>query len=652
MVSFTDCINRITEDHEAATLLENKATYKQMMQGVIQALQQADPSEAQDVQRQVGAYIKTFQRSDRIIWILRWYRAYLSKFIPAVVKTSQLLDDQGKAAVNKWADKASKKYFAELQTNMPNADVENISNDVMRTNFTNNMVHYLSYTDESSGRYIDKIARTTFTWQTPDEILRDFGAYEREWQDNRGREMDHAEDFYGNAEMIMDFGDGFAWWNLNEEYCDAEGNAMGHCGNNQGRGGTGDRVLSLRQEIVRGDQRKHIPYLTFILDIDNNLGEMKGRANEKPKERYHKYIVPLILSDLVEGIKGGGHDPANNFTLSDLDPDQQEKIIDAKPHLAGAAWVFRKEGLTSKVKDMVTDDLDREGMSDIYGWDGGDNFVILAHYDDLDDLSREIHWDVLDTAKELYDERNEEVDVTFDDDDIRTLDLPADVIEEIIGFLGDRYLQRIADDLGIEGDPYDFKTRQKMADAFTQSRYANLMAEGILVVDAEDTTGSNIADEDWTKYFENVLEVLQSGLQISEAYLKSEDDGSYTLRLDIQKFFSILDATEEEDYEDYYYYKQYAQQDGWDSFDTYSADDYWQNYVKGEEEWQKDASAVIKRVHGSLGLSDDSSSEIDVRKVDPRQVAKWFMDEIDVRESEEDDTDDMIMEMMRRAGLR
>lgn len=245
-LSFKDHIKLVEEQQ----LDENKKTYQQMMQGVLSVVQQISSDEASDVQRQISVFINTYKRSDRIIWILRWYRAYLTDYMLMEIKVNKDLDQQTKETLSAWCRKASQKYFKELDYNV-GGNAKQISIAVMGPRFATNMTHFMSYVDQNSENYIKKIDQTVFEWQTPDELIHAFSTYESEWQENRDREMDHAEDSYDSAQLLIPFNDGFAWWNLNQAHCDAEGKAMGHCGNNQG-GNYGDTVLSLRQEIERG----------------------------------------------------------------------------------------------------------------------------------------------------------------------------------------------------------------------------------------------------------------------------------------------------------------------------------------------------------------------------------------------------------------
>ena len=56
---------------------------------------------------------------------------------------------------------------------------------------------------------------------------------------------------------VLKFENGWQWISLDKKYCQIEGRAMGHCGNQAGK--AGDNILSLRDP-------RNVPYLTFIVN--------------------------------------------------------------------------------------------------------------------------------------------------------------------------------------------------------------------------------------------------------------------------------------------------------------------------------------------------------------------------------------------------
>jgi hypothetical protein len=131
-----------------------------------------------------------------------------------------------------------------------------------------------------------------------------------------------------DSEILIDFGE-YVWVDLKKPYCGIEGDAMGHCGNSGSYSAT-DTVLSLRKRVTHEGEKFYKPVLTFILKKGKVLGEMKGRANNKPSEKYHKYIVELLKSDYVDHISGGGYKPENNFSINDLSDQYKVEIAKVK----------------------------------------------------------------------------------------------------------------------------------------------------------------------------------------------------------------------------------------------------------------------------------------------------------------------------------
>lgn len=179
----------------------------------------------------------------------------------------------------------------------------------------------------------EPIQNYRFDRQSPERVLGDLNSLEEEWK--RGRE----EQVEPEGEVLIDFHNGWAWYKLDRASCDKEADAMGHCGNQFGV--ETDRLLSLRHRQKNGMDR---PSLTFIIDQEGYLGEMKGRANNKPDAKYHSYIIALLRHPIVKGLKGGGYEPENNFHISDLTPEERENIYQVKPDLMTCSDYLKKFG--------------------------------------------------------------------------------------------------------------------------------------------------------------------------------------------------------------------------------------------------------------------------------------------------------------------
>ena len=161
---------------------------------------------------------------------------------------------------------------------------------------------------------------------------------------------------------------GWKWVALGRGYCPAEAKAMGHCGNSGAR--EGDDILSLRDPEGKA-------HLTFILN-DGMLGEMKGRANNKPSKRFHPAIIELLMHPEIKAVRGGGYAPEKNFSLKDLDEPQRKWIEKAKPDIGNPIMYMLKAGRKQELAvelGVEPNEISLEGTE-----------VALANFNEIEDL--------------------------------------------------------------------------------------------------------------------------------------------------------------------------------------------------------------------------------------------------------------------------
>jgi len=196
---------------------------------------------------------------------------------------------------------------------------------------------------------------------TYEETMALFRAYEQEWRES-GRSSVVPE----QGHIIIDFGDGYAWWDLEDASCDAEGDAMGHCGNVPSAGDSDQTIFSLREQTEHGP----IPHLTFVYHKNRNaLGERKGRGNSKPAAKYHKYIEALIMEPYVEQLLDDeSYLPENDFQLTDL--PNWKQIWEQKPDLLSFQQYVENIGVDDYILSKVNFIQD-SGYRHIETIDGG-----------------------------------------------------------------------------------------------------------------------------------------------------------------------------------------------------------------------------------------------------------------------------------------
>ncbi len=274
------------------------------------------------IQSDISFAKSVLQRKDRITWFLKWSRLiFLYKYM------------YGESGEMSSIDEPKKKYEPVLTKYAKSVGIG--INDIKnyRTNFKTSLEHYLSI--ESN-----EIQSLVWDKQTPTELVNELHEKEIEWSAKQDQYITYfdAED---EPDIFLKIDNDWAWYDLNAKSCDKESKAMGHCGNSASYD-YNDNIISLRKrkEYYNG-KVTHRPSLTFILN-DGYLGEMKGRANEKPKEKYHNAIVRLLKDPRIKGITGGGYEPKKNFSIDDLSDEHLTKLADKEHALRGPYYTYER----------------------------------------------------------------------------------------------------------------------------------------------------------------------------------------------------------------------------------------------------------------------------------------------------------------------
>jgi hypothetical protein len=145
-------------------------------------------------------------------------------------------------------------------------------------------------------------------------------------------------------DVILDFRDsdgiGFYWVDLSTSRCTEEQKRMGHCASTRG-----DTLYSLRETKRINDKfTLSKSHLTAAIEKGYNgdkILQLKGQKNSKPAEKYHKYIVELLISYEINIIGfGSEYDSASDFKLTDLGEESLKVIIEEKPELLKGSSIF------------------------------------------------------------------------------------------------------------------------------------------------------------------------------------------------------------------------------------------------------------------------------------------------------------------------
>jgi hypothetical protein len=191
-------------------------------------------------------------------------------------------------------------------------------------------------------------------------------------------------------QVIHEFDNGYFWYDIRSSACNFEAKKMGHCG--RGEQGT---LVSLRS----GEGRSVKPMITLEFD-GGTLYQIKGKANQPPKEDLWPYIEWFIENMGVESIKEAPSEMMGHF---------QEKYPDLD---WGNRWASHADELLDQYEagietDEQTDvELDRAA-------DGDDEEVgvVLTHqayWPILDKVIEEdsdkLVWEITQDAKSLADD--------------------------------------------------------------------------------------------------------------------------------------------------------------------------------------------------------------------------------------------------------
>jgi len=626
----------LLEYTDVTTLLENKRTYEAMMKSTLMIADRVMPNFGrQKLQNDISKYIRILRRNDRIVWALRWLR------MDALIEFRNVID----AASNKDYGVEELSIIEQLIGKYTNwsetSPFHNIQEMKVFTSrpFTVFLEHIMSFTDRTSDNYVLPIDEYTFNTQAPSILKNNLQAIEKTWADGKKAELENPRTMYNNARKVIDFGNGFAWWDLGEEYCDEEGRAMGHCGNHSGMSHSDDHVFSLRKEVKRAGVRKSIPFVTFIIR-DGIIGEMKGRGNNKPEARYHKYIIPLIVSDEIKKIKGGGYLPGNNFSINDLTKEEQEYVFKKRPDLMTALALYQFEGATEKFKDTLMGEIYNRGLPEIYGFDG--ETVILSQFDNYRSLANNIYYDpTVEVIKfiDMVDEEDVDDKVVYDNTVIT-----EEFALELFQLLPYEYLQLIADDLGIAGSVREFKTLRRMALYFNNSKYNDTIRE--IIADNATIDKSIIKSTNFINYAKVVLDSISFdfGEDIYDVYLDYSATDLFNtpikLTTSISTTLELIEAASHSDDSVAWAVGRIINEGTYINSDN---EGWW--YDNLTEMVNEDDD--LKRTYHII-----SEGKIDIEDMDIEDIADEVKKYFYFYESKADGFTDFIVEMRRRSGIK
>jgi len=304
------------------------ADYEEMFKALIAEC----PSIQGKVKQEIAWAKRALKKLNRITWWLRWYRIALADWLVYHWRTetgeTELSEEKRKRI-----EDLAKKYWREGEVRSGSAQIFSHFDPHFNPNTDPTWKHEQGFFEHIYGIPYTPIQAYDLQFQTIADASRALYRLENEFKEQaKGTLTPQSED-----SIFLDFHNGWAWWLLPRASCDDEANAMGHCGNSPDADRTDMSILSLRQKKKVGNKDVWEPHLTFILHRlgegtdSGTLGEMKGKGNDKPVQKYHPYIVALLKDERIKGIDGGGYKPENNFSPKDLTEEERQEIREVNP---------------------------------------------------------------------------------------------------------------------------------------------------------------------------------------------------------------------------------------------------------------------------------------------------------------------------------
>lgn len=324
---------------------------------------------------------RILKKNHRIIWYLKWTKAYFLFELASKMSTAGIASAWGDYAeefnieLNKNALKEEqKKLYKRINKDLGRLkmrvklDTNNVSTYISQhpERILTGIEHFLNYN-------IPKINDMEFDGKTPQNLYNEMQAIQQEWSEKRKQYIPYEEGKQDKVFLKID--NEYTWFDLQSHKCSRESMVTGHCGTSSR--GSSDTLLSLRKLITIDGEKYFDSVLTFAIDKrTGDLGEMKGKKNSKPKKEYHPQIFKLLMDDRVQGISGNGYRPETNFAISDLPQDKQDYIFEKKPQLTDINDYYERYGVDKTIKLYGKDKFIREiGLEQFYADEGWDKTV-------------------------------------------------------------------------------------------------------------------------------------------------------------------------------------------------------------------------------------------------------------------------------------
>jgi len=345
----------------------------------------------------------------------------------------------------------------------------------------------------------------------------------REWHDSL--EAGQGDFNYNEKNKVLrDYRDengiGFYWVDLETNSSDEECDRMGHCG----RTGGDKSLYSLRRtQRINEDFTLNKSYLTAAIGESNGvIYQLKGPKNSKPDEKYHPYIVDLILNDdHIQGF-GSEYGSGKDFKITDLSKEKIIEIYSKKPQLFN----------TFKLKSFLKNKLGIEGIelpNMVFEWEISPDEI--HHYIDGDWVSKRL--------KRKTPAGNEVTDDVWFTEQVLSgnwgefYEDSGDWKSSLKYHVNDENAKKIREIIkSISGDDYD-----------PEETLENLIDEYDGDYDIRFAINSSYSDTASSEYYYYVINELKSALEEYGEVLKLNDEGA-VIKIDLNTVIDEMGVDE------------------------------------------------------------------------------------------------------------
>lgn len=351
--------------HAFVFICEAADKYLPIVNSLEMALANGHRAKATDFEPEIGQKVdetrKTLKREDRIVWALRYYKKALALELLWLAKNDpQFVQEKfgsppapEQPGLEKQIRKLADVDLSPFETPGADTDFPPYVGYATIDAINQRLGHYLDLADSLGENDKDNIIhRLIFQHQSFGQILSLFRRgqillhkkhaaslviKQARGVTANGEQYDMRDD-EGPIQTWVTFPNGWRWLNLlrncseirNDPKAPAHLAVTGHCANTAALGDV--EVLELVEPLGNDRWRHHAMFV--LHNSSGQLGEMKGRKNQKPSPRLWKYILELLRQRKeIKGLYGAGHKPENNFHLKDFPKQYLDILRRERPEL-------------------------------------------------------------------------------------------------------------------------------------------------------------------------------------------------------------------------------------------------------------------------------------------------------------------------------